>query len=93
MGAKELIGIHTRKEMQPRKDVTHLPSWERESALTHGAKRKRCSHERCSSFAKRKGVCVTHGAKVEAAQQSRRMECVYRHRKKSFKRIHTTTKQ
>jgi len=68
MGAKELIGIHTRKEMQPRKDVTHLPSWERESALTHGAKRKRCSHERCSSFAKRKGVCVTHGAKVEAAQ-------------------------
>jgi hypothetical protein len=30
--------------------------------------RKRCSHEGCTNFAKKGGVCVTHGAMVKTMQ-------------------------
>ena len=33
--------------------------------VTHGAEKKRCSHEGCANGAVKGGVCITHGAKVK----------------------------
>ena len=33
--------------------------------MRHGAKRKHCSHEGCTSFVKKGGVCIRHGAEVK----------------------------
>ena len=32
---------------------------------THGSKRKRCSHEGCTRYPQKGGVCVTHGENVK----------------------------
>jgi hypothetical protein len=36
-----------------------------DESMTKETKRKRCSHEGCTNFAKKGGVCVTHGAMVK----------------------------
>ena len=40
--------------------------------MRHGAQVKRCSSDGCTSHAKKGGVCIRHGAKVESKRCSRK---------------------
>ena len=54
--------------------------------MRHGGKIKLCSHDGCTKYAKKGGVCIRHGAQVklcerkvcsqEGCSKSRKEECV-----------------
>ena len=54
------------------RDITrwNQPSCERRSCITHGATRKRYSHNGCTTHAQKGGVCTIHRSKAPSYQQT-----------------------